>query len=212
MITSFYSATVTRVSHESGSPLYDVRTNEGAIYRRVPLRGFSDSFAPCSVGQSVHLSFPRGRYDLPFIVGADVTLVTESTDSATRSADYEPDSRDLQLRHAGNTLSLSSSGTTIDAPVAVRVQLPTSGAFRVSRDGAAANTVLEAQPFIDSLYGHLSSLELTIIAMQTQINALSAALGLSTTPTNIAATTPPASAGVAKVSAEATKSDAIEIP
>jgi hypothetical protein len=76
MITSFYSATITRVHSLTE---YDVRTNEGAIYRRVPLRSLGSSIhCPARVGDAVHIAFPRGRYDLPYIVGAEIVEDVEN--------------------------------------------------------------------------------------------------------------------------------------
>jgi|13_taG_2_1085334.scaffolds.fasta_scaffold16000_2 hypothetical protein len=201
---------VTRVAFED-EPVYDVRTNEGATYRGVKLRGAGASVFPVSVGQNVHMIRPRGAYDLPFITGADVLNVAEQTPDASSSETYAPDSRDLQLRHADNTLSLSTSGVTVDA-ITARVQLPASGRLRVERDGVSSHSVLRGQQFTDALFSYIAELETTLEAVQKQVALLSSAQGLSGTPTAIAANVPPSSSSVAKATAENAITDAITIP
>lgn len=201
---------VTRVAFD-GEPVYDVRTNEGATYRGVKVRGVGASVFPVTVGQSVHLVRPRGAYDLPFITGADLLDVTEQTPDASAGEGYAPDARDLQLRHADNTLSLSASGFTVSATTA-RVQLPPSGRLRVARDGASPHSVLRGQQFTDALFSYIAELETALVAVQTQVAALSAAQGLSGTPSAVAANIPPSSSSVAKAAAERAITDAITIP
>lgn len=202
---------VTRVAFEDFAPVYDVRTNEGATYRGVKLRGAGASMFPVGVGQTVHMIRPRGAYDLPFITGADLTNVVEKTPDASPSGTYAPDAQDLQLRHADNTLSLSPSGFTVDA-ITARVQLPASGRLRVERDGVSSHSVLRGQQYTDALFAYIAELEATLKAVQAQVAALSLAQGLSGTPTAIAANVPPSSSSVAKATAESAITDAITIP
>lgn len=240
LLGQFITATVTRVSFDK-EPLYDVRTNDGAFFRGIPTKAAGRSFYPLAVYDSVLLLFPNGAHDLPYIIGADVAHIKESTPSREINADYEPDALDIQIRQDSEVLSLGASGTTIDTAVGVRVQLPELGVLRVSRAGQSDNNVLEAQPFIDSLYAYLSALEATVnamqaqvaalssaqgtagtvIALQAQVAALSAAAGLSGTPTAVAAAVPPLaipapvsppSSAAAKVDAETTISGALKIP
>ena len=201
------TATVTRVYYGERGPLYDVRTNDGATFRGVRVRGMSASFYPVSVDQEVHLLRPRGAYDPPYIVGADLTSIVESTPSATTSEDYSPDALDLQIRHADNTLSLSESGVTVSTDV-FRVQ---GGPLRVSLDGDAPHSVLRGQQFIDSLYAYIAELETAIGALQTQVGVLSSALGVAGTSTAIAASIPPSSSATAKANAEQAISSTIKI-
>lgn len=204
------TGTVTRVAFDDG-PAYDVQTNEGATYRGVKVRGVGASSYPVLVGQTVHMIRPRGAYDLPFITGADLLSIVEKTPDASASETYAPDALDLQLRHANNTLSLSSSGVTIDAKT-TRVQLPTSGRLRVSRDGVSDHSVLRGQQFTDALFAYIAELETALVAVQAQVAALSVAQELSGTPTAIAANIPPSSSSVAKSTAESAITDAITIP
>ena len=201
------TARVTRVYYGEDGPLYDVRSNDGATFRGVRVRGMSASFFPVSVDQEVHLLRPRGAYDPPYIVGADLTNIVKSTPSATTGEDYTPDSEDLQIRHADNTLSLSESGVTVETSV-LRVQ---GGPLRVSLDGDAPHSVLRGQQFVDALFAYITELETTIGALQTQVGVLSSALNLASTPTAIAASIPPSSSAAAKANAEQAISSAIKV-
>lgn len=212
---NFRTGTVTQASYERGSAVFDVRLNEGAHYRGVPLASKGTSLFPPTVGQVVHLIFPHGPYDLPYIVGADQTTIPQTTDSADESSDYLPDSADLVLRHAGQTLSLSDSGITIDPTATARIQLNSNQKLRVSEDGVADNQVLNADPFLDELYSYIASLELTITNIQTHLKVLNSQL-LGSYPA-IAFTipqseTPPPPSPASKLRAQATKNSAILIP
>lgn len=200
------TARVTRVYYGEDGPLYDVRSNDGATFRGVRVRGMSASFYPVAVDQEVHLLRPRGAYDPPYIVGADLADIVESTPSATTGEDYAPDAGDLQIRHADNTLSLSDSGVTVETSV-LRVQ---GGPLRVSLDGDAPHSVLRGQQFVDSLFAYITELETAIGALQTQVGVLSSALNLASTPTAIAASIPPSSSATAKANAEQAITNAIK--
>jgi hypothetical protein len=196
------TATVTRVYYSEGGPLYDVRSNDGATFRGVRVRGMGESFYPVTVGQEVHLLRPRGAYDPPYIVGADLTSIVESTPSASTSEDYSPDSEDLQIRHADNTLSLSESGVTVSTSV-FRVQ---GGPLRVSLNGDAPHSVLRGQQFVDALFAYIAELETAIGALQTQVATLSGAAGVP----NVASV-PPSSSATAKANAEQAITNAIKV-
>ena len=115
LTNNFRTGVVTRVTRDNGHPAYDVRLNAGAIYSSVPIAMRGRSHFPVAVGDTVHLVFPEGKYDLPYIVGSDPSTIAESTPNATETSDYDSDQLDLVLRHINETLSLSASGTTIDA-------------------------------------------------------------------------------------------------
>ena len=206
LVGQFITATITRVSFDK-IPLYDVRTNDGAFFRGIPTKAAGNSFYPLSVDDSVLLLFPNGLHDLPYIIGADVRNIEESTPTSTIQADYEPDALDTQIRQNNEVLSLGASGTTLDTAVGFRVQVPADGALRISRSGQSENNVIQAQPFIDSLFSYLSALEATISAMQTQIATLASAQSIVLPPP-----VPPPSSTAAKVDAETTISDALKIP
>lgn len=212
---NFRTGTVTAVSYDRGSAVFDVRLNEGAHYRGVPLAGVGECLIPPKIGAIVHLVFPNGAYDLPYIVGADSVRIAESTQSADASGDYAPDSRDLVLRHASNVVSLSESGVTIAPVSTARIQLASGEKLRISEGGDADNAVLNADPFLDELYAYIASLELTIKNMQTHLNVLNNQLSASypaivaTAPASVA-NPPPSSAS--KTRALATKNGALIIP
>ena len=196
------TATVTRVYYGERGPLYDVRANDGATFRGVRVRGMGASFFPVTVGEEVHLLRPRGAYDPPYIVGADLASIVESTPSASTSEDYSPDSEDLQIRHADNTLSLSESGVTVSTDV-FRVQ---GGPLRVSLNGDAPHSVLRGQQFVDALYAYIAELETAIGALQTQVATLSGVAGVP----NVASV-PPSSSATAKANAEQAITNAIKV-
>ena len=201
------TATVTRVYYGEDGPLYDVRSNDGATFQGRTRERYERELFPVSVDQEVHLLRPRGAYDPLHIVGADLTSIVESTPSASTSEDYSPDSRDLQIRHADNTLSLSESGVTVETNV-LRVQ---GGPLRVSLDGDAPHSVLRGQQFVDALFAYITELETTIGALQTQVGVLSSTLGVANTPTAIAASIPPSSSATAKANAEHAITNAIKV-
>lgn len=213
---NFRTGTITAVSYDQGSSVYDVRLNEGAHYRGVPIAGLgSASLFPVEVGQTVHLIFPNGAYDLPYIVSADAVNVAESTASAGASDDYSPDSRDLVLRHAQNTLSLSESGVTIAPVSTARVQLASGESLRISEGGDADNQVLNADPFIDELYTYLAGIETTIRAIQAHLRVVNVQLSSAypaITPTATASETPPPPSSASQVRARATKNASLLIP
>lgn len=203
---------VISVGYEDGVAVYDVRANSGAIYKRIQLRAVGASVFPVVVGQRVHLMFPRGAYDLPYIVGADSQTITESTPVASGAEDYSPDSRDLRLQHHGSEINLSEeSGVTLSSTSTLRVQLPAGGVCRVSSGGVSDNHTLSAQPFLDELYAYIAELETAVVNMQAHIAAITAALSL-TLPTAAAAATPPSPSGASKQRAELTKNSALTIP
>lgn len=212
---NFKTATVTAISYERGARVCDVRTNEGAHYRGVPIASVGASLYPVIVDQTVHLIFPAGRYDLPYVIGADAQHIPESTASAGGDEDYSPDSSDLVLRHAGQALSLSSSGVTIAPTATARLQLPSGGRLRISEGGDADNQVLNADPFIDEIYAYIAFLEATILNMQTHLAVINSALSPTypaIVPTAPASVTPPPPSSASKVRAQSTKNAVIAIP
>jgi len=206
------TGTVTRVVRDYNVPAYDVRLNEGHIYKSVPISMLGGSLFPVKVGDSVLLLFPKGGFDLPYIIGNESTEIAEKTEEATESADYAPDQSDLVLRHANQQISLSESGVTLDSTI-TRVQL--TAKLRVSQNGVSDNQVLNGQPFIDEVYSYIADLEaqtralreaINLIiptltpAQQTAINALFTTTGILSPSTT------------SKTRAEATKNGAISIP
>ena len=153
---NFRTGVVTRVTRDNGHPAYDIRLNAGAIYTSVPIAMKGRSHFPVAVGDTVHLVFPEGKYDLPYIVNSDPSTIAESTANTTETSDYAPDQLDLVLRHINETLSLSESGTTIDATTA-RIQV--SNKLRISLNNVSDNQIINASPFIDEVYMYIAELE-----------------------------------------------------
>lgn len=209
---NFRTGTVTRVVRDYNVPAYDVRLNEGHIYKGVPISMQGESLFPVTVGDTVHLLFPKGGFDLPYIIGKEATEIAEKTEERDENADYVPDQSDLVLRHANQKISLSESGLTLDSTI-TRIQLESR--LRVSKNGVSDNQVLNAQPFIDELYAYMSELESHIRALTEAINVITPTL----TPTQQTAITALLSAnGIlspsasSKTRAEQTKNEAISIP
>jgi hypothetical protein len=208
---NFKTGTVVAVAFSGGGPRYAVRVNNGAIYRDVPLRAQGTSFYPVKVGQSVHLLFPAGAYDLPYIIGSDMAEVERETSDAGVNEDYSPDSADLQIKHEGSTLSLSESGVTVDSSTA-RFQLGDSGLLRVSKNGSAGQQVLNADGFLDELYTYIAELELTITALQAHVVAMSIQLGTETLPTSAPAKRVLSPSTASKIRAQGQKNEHLRLP
>lgn len=215
LTNNFRTGVVTRVTRDNGHPAYDVRLNAGAIYSSVPIAMRGRSHFPVAVGDTVHLVFPEGKYDLPYIVGSDPSTIAESTPNATETSDYDSDQLDLVLRHINETLSLSESGTTIDATTA-RIQV--SNKLRISQNNVSENQILNASPFIDELYAYIAELENNVRSIQTLLTLIVPTLTL--TPAQSAQMTTilssligsPSPSTASKTRAQATINDSITIP
>lgn len=160
-------------------PVADVRTTEGAVFVGAPLRLLGASVYPVSVGQRVHLYFPLGTSDLPYIVGADSVTgaLPESVEQADGQEDYSPSWQDLTLQHAGNTVSLSASGVTVDpGSQSVRFQLTSGQVLRISLNGAVMDSPLAGQAFIDALFPLLLDYHARLVAVEAKITALTGAV------------------------------------
>lgn len=196
----FRFGVIRRLSVFSGELTADIYTSDGALFDGVPIRrhGHGSQFPP-KVGQTVHLYFPDGSTDLPYIVGVDVddsTLLKEDA-PASASASYTPSVYDAVLSHGDNRVSLSPSGITLESEATVRVQLKSGHVLRVSVDGSASDRPLKGQAFIDELFTLLSSFE-------TRLSTIESSLGLPPDPTR------PTASGV-KAQCEQTKSAAITL-
>lgn len=204
------TGTVTNVTRDQNAPAYDVRTNEGAIYRAIPIMMQGTSHFPPSVGDTVHLMFPRGTYDLPYIVASEPSTIAEETESANANQDYSPDQRDLVLRHSTQSLSLSESGITASGSI---VRLQVTEKLRVSANGASANGVLNADPFLNELYAYIAELESTINGLNLKLTAVVSQL---TAPqqaiVNAIPVTVPSPSSASKTRAQATINATISIP
>jgi len=194
----FRLGTVERLYEQQGALVADVYTTEGAVFRGVPLRRLGEgSQMPPRAGETVHLYFPDGAYDLPYVVGVDAVDRTLATDDTTPSGNYRPSIYDTSIRHAQSRLSLSRHGVTIESDASVRVQLTSGQVLRVSLEGESVDRPLKGQAFIDTLFTLLSSYELRLSAAET-------AVGIPPNPLN------PTASSV-KAQCEATKSEAVTL-
>ena len=215
---NFKIGTVKQVTHEDGLPVYDVQLNTGALYKRVPIMMSGRSHFPVHVGNTVHLLFPDGIRDLPYITGSEPSPIEETTTSAGGANDYAPNQSDLVLREANQTLSLSTSGVTIDADNA-RIQY--TDTLRLSKSDVSDNKILNADPFIDELYSYIAELETKLIGLQTAVGGLvsvltapqTLAFNASILPLTIrGVVSPPSPSTTSKTRAEGTINDSITIP
>jgi hypothetical protein len=196
----FRFGVIRRLNVLNGELVANVFTSDGAIFDGVPLRRYGQgSQFPPSVGQTVHLYFPDGATDLPYVVGVDVDESTLLTDPAPASSgeDYSPSVQDAVIEHEGSRLSLSQSGVTIESDASVRVQLTSGQVLRVSLEGSSTDRPLKGQAFIDALFTLLSSFELRLSATET-------AVGIPPNPLNPTVT-------ATKANCEATKSEAVTL-
>ena len=194
----FRFGVVRRLVERNGELTANVYTSDGAIFDGVPLRrhGQGSQFPP-SVGQTVHLYFPDGATDLPYIVGVDVDESTLSLEAspASSSEDYTPSIHDAVIAHEGSKLSLSQSGVTIESEASVRVQLESGQVLRVSLEGSSVDRPLKGQEFIDALFSFLTTIE-------TRLAVVEARTGVPLVPPSV---------DIAKALCEATKSEAITL-
>jgi len=193
----FRVGVVSRYYTRDQRPVVDVRVSDGGVYFGAPLRLLGQgSLFPVEAGARVHLYFPQGGSDLPYVVGVDPTpgALPATSEQASASEDYAPSQQDLVLAHAGNQVSLSASGVTVDAgDQSVRVQLASGQVLRVSVEGATTDNALKGQAFIDALFPLLADYHARLLKLE----AVTASLGLVPVITD----TPP----TAQARCEATK-------
>lgn len=184
-------------------PVCDVSVSDGGYYVAVPIRCYGQgSLFPVKKGDRVHLYFPDGRTDLPYVIGIDYAgkLPTSSTDPSTDS-DYAPSLEDAVLTHSGSRLSLSKYGITLEPNGSLRIQLANDQVFRVSVEGEADDNALRGQDFIEALFplledynARLHALEqwvfATATAAQTKFNTPSTGAGAETPITALDLSTP----------------------
>jgi hypothetical protein len=155
------------------------------------------------VGQTVHLYFPDGATDLPYVVGVDVdeSTLLNNPAPASSSEDYSPSVQDAVIEHEGSRLSLSQSGVTIESDASVRVQLQSGQVLRVSLEGESEDAPLKGQAFIDVLFGLLSEYHTRLLTLEAAVTAFTGA------PLPPPTQTP----SVVKTQCEATKSEAVTL-
>ena len=173
----FRVGVVSRYYTRDQRPVVDVRVSDGGVYFGAPLRLLGQgSLFPVSVGARVHLYFPQGGSDLPYVVGVDPVrgALPATSDAAGAGEDYTPSQQDLVLTHEGRTVSLSASGVTVDAgDASVRVQLASGQVFRVSVDGSTSDKALKGQAFIDALFTLLNDYHARVLALEAVVASLS---------------------------------------
>lgn len=191
-------------------PVCDVSLSDGGYYVAVPMRCYGQgTLFPVKKGDSVHLYFPDGSTDLPYIVGIDYagTLPTSSEEPASNS-DYAPSLEDAILTHDGSTVSLSKYGITVDPNGSMRIQLKSGHVLRVSGGGSATDKVLRGQDFINALFVLLEDYNRRLIALETWALTVGVVPSVSVPFPNVPPTALPTTT---KQSCESTKSQYVVI-
>jgi hypothetical protein len=152
---------VERYYTRAGTPVCDVSVSDGGYFVAVPVRCFGQgTLFPVKQGDRVHLYFPDGRADLPYVVGIDYKgKLPATSDNPGTTSDYSPSLEDAVITHASSHLSLSQYGITLEPNGSVRIQLSSGQVFRVSVDGDADDKALRGQEFIDALFPLLLDFE-----------------------------------------------------
>jgi hypothetical protein len=194
-----------------GSPVCDVSTSEGAYFKAVPLRCYGQgTLFPVKAGDKVHLYFPDGRVDLPYIVGVDYagSLPESSADPSTTS-DYSASLEDAVLTHEESTVSLSQYGITLEPSGSVRIQLRSGQVFRVSVEGNSTDRALRGQAFIDAIFPLLEDYNNRLQAIEQWARALN----VQGAPPSVPFTPPiaPINPSTTQGDCEGTKSTAVVI-
>lgn len=170
---------VERYYTRAGTPVCDVSTSDGGYFVAVPVRCYGQgTLFPVKQGDRVHLYFPDGKVDLPYVVGIDYTgnLPATSDDPGT-TGEYSPSLEDAVITHADSHLSLSEYGITLEPNGSVRIQLSSGQVFRVSVDGDADDKALRGQEFIDALFPLLQDFERRLATIDGWISGFVLAVG-----------------------------------
>jgi hypothetical protein len=177
-----YSGRITKIDKAlDGSPLFTVVNSGGAILYPCYLISSASGVkgvsvhAPMGIGASVCLI--RSDTNLPcYIIGGfaheDDQSTIKVTDPVTASEgeDYRGSHVDEYQAKVGSTsLTLSPrNDLVIDAP-SMRLQLQ-GQSLRISQEGEAVNSILNAQPFLNTLFDYLGQLETQLRAVSVAAN------------------------------------------
>ena len=176
-----YTGQITRIERALDSaPLFTVVNASGVVmfpcYMISSLGGTASTFgaAPLTTGANVMLV--RADGNAPFyIIGGIATVADQKAvqlNGETASGDYTAHALDeTVIRNANSTLTLSPRNNAVLNAPSIKLQLQ-AGSLRVSQQGTAANSVLNAQPFIDTLFDYLNEIVTRIGVIERAVTAL----------------------------------------
>lgn len=162
-----YTGQITRIERALDSaPLFTVVNASGVVmfpcYMISSLGGTASTFgaAPLTTGANVMLV--RADGNAPFyIIGGIATVADQKAvqlNGETASGDYTAHALDeTVIRNANSTLTLSPRNNAVLNAPSIKLQLQ-AGSLRVSQQDVSSNAVLNAQPFIDTLFDYLNEI------------------------------------------------------
>jgi len=162
-----YTGQITRIERALDSaPLFTVVNASGVVmfpcYMISSLGGTASTFgaAPLTTGANVMLV--RADGNAPFyIIGGIATVADQKAvqlNGETASGDYTAHALDeTVIRNANSTLTLSPRNNAVLNAPSIKLQLQ-GASLRVSQQDVSSNAVLNAQPFIDTLFEYLNEI------------------------------------------------------
>lgn len=195
-----YTGLITEVDKVlDGSPVLTVVSAAGVVmfpcYMISAAGGYQAAFStpPLRKGAAVMLVRPDDNAPFYIIGGvpapSDQARVKLSGSTAAAGVDYEEHAIDeTVIRNTNSTLTLSPRNNAVLNAPSIKLQLQ-GGDLRVSQQGTAANGVLNAQPFIDTLFLYLGEITARISVIERAVTALNNTLKtqLATEATEIGA-------------------------
>jgi len=142
----------------------------------------AECFSADGIKTAVDAEVSAGKYDR---VTPDVEREREAYEINTDYTDVHLN--ECHLENDDNFINMSSvHGITLEGSPRVSVQIPDDdqAIFRVSAGGNCSNRVLNADPFLDTLFDYMSQMEAKVRGLETYCTTLQTALsGLTAGPT-----------------------------
>lgn len=165
-----------------GSPVFTVVSAAGVVlfpcYMMSTGGGYQAAFStpPLRKGAAVMLAQPDENAPFYILGGvpapSDQAAVQLEGATAGAGVDYEGHALDeTVMRNTNSTLTLSPRNNAVLNAPSIKLQLQ-GGRLRVSQQGTAANGVLNAQPFIDTLFDYLDEIVTRIGVIERAVTAL----------------------------------------
>lgn len=178
-----YTGQITEVDKVlDGSPVMTVVSAAGVVmfpcYMMSAAGGYQAAFSTPPLRKGAAVVLVRPDDNAPFYVlggvpaPADQAAVQLEGATAGAAADYRGHAIDeTVMRNTNSTLTLSPRNNAVLNAPSIRLQLQ-GGGLRVSQQGAATNGVLNAQPFIDTLFTYLGEITARLTVIERAVTAL----------------------------------------
>lgn len=178
-----YTGQVRRIEKTlDGSPIFMVVSAAGVAmfpcYLISAGGGYHATFTlpPIQIGAAVMLVRPDDNAPFYIIGGvpapSDQGAIQLEGTTAGADDDYRGHTIDeTVMRNTNSTLTLSPRNNAILNAPSIKLQLQ-GGDLRVSQQGTASNGVLNAQPFIDTLFSYLGEITARISVIERSVTAL----------------------------------------